>query len=81
MGVGDRVFEPKWSELGARKQVVNFNREVRITMGAERLENRWEWVKRVGPVLRRERMISTRRFDCGEDGCELNSQVRLIYYQ
>jgi len=34
VGVGDRVFEAKWSELRARKQVGNFNREVEITMRA-----------------------------------------------
>ena len=34
VGVGDRVFEAKWSELGIRKQVGNCNKEVRITMGA-----------------------------------------------
>jgi len=34
VGVGDREFETKWSELGARKQVGNCNRKVRITMGA-----------------------------------------------
>ena len=33
VGVADRMFEAKWSELGARKQVGNCNREVRITMG------------------------------------------------
>ena len=34
VGVGDRVFVVKWSELGARKQVGNCNREVRSTMRA-----------------------------------------------
>ena len=33
MGVGDRVFEAKWSVLGERKQVGNCNREVRMVMG------------------------------------------------
>ena len=34
VGVQDIVFEAKWSELGARKQVGNCNREVRITVRA-----------------------------------------------
>jgi len=29
VGVGDRVFEAEWSELGTRKQVGNCNRKVR----------------------------------------------------
>ena len=32
------------------------------------IDYRWEWVRWVCPIRRRERMISTRRFGCGEDG-------------
>ena len=44
MGVWDRVFEAKWSELGAKKQVGNCNTEVRITMGADQWEEVGEQV-------------------------------------
>jgi len=45
VGVGDKVFEAKWSELGVRKQVGNCNREVRITMGAVQWEEVGEQVE------------------------------------
>ena len=69
------MFEAKWSELGARKQVGKCNREVRVGeqvgMG-----------KGMCPILRRERMISSRRFGCCEMTMEqVNFSGGLIYCQ
>ena len=84
MGVGDRMFEAKWSEMGARKQVGNCNRKSESQweqVNGKRLENRWGWVRRVCPIQRRERMISTRHFGFCEDGHgkrELSSSANLL---
>ena len=71
MGVGDRVFEARWSELGQEEKwetVIGKTESQWEQVNGKRLENRWEWVRRVCPILRRKRMISTRHFGCCEDG-------------
>jgi len=72
VGVEDRVFEAEWSELGARKQWEQVN--------GKRSENRWEWVRRVCLMRKRERVISTRHFGCCEDGHGIGELLSSYYH-
>ena len=58
--------------VGARKQVgvIGKSESQWEQVNGQMLEIRWEWVRWVCPILRRERMVSTRRFGCCEDGRE-----------
>jgi len=57
-----------WRQKNKWETVIGKSESQWDQVNGKRLENKWEWVRRVCPILRREGMISTPRFGCCEDG-------------